>query len=483
LKIQIIIENAYWARIPIISNELARQLDDFLSVKCLNAIWSQAYKNRIWDGKKHFFSLKTNRFLQCLSPFVADFLSENGCEVSIKSNCELIMPQFHESEIPKDIQLRDYQKDCILSCLNNGNGLIKSPTSSGKTVIFSTLIKLYNTKTLVLVHRKNLAEQLYARLSEWGIDCDLIHSESDVEYQNHQVCILLVQSSDKITNYSDYKLVIVDEIHTAVAKSYESVIKKCTNAYNKFGFSATFHSPKSVEYLTLIGQYGKLLYELKVSELLDRDEKVLAEPTIVMVRNRSEKSIIDKQNEDKLDSANAWTAVENRVYVYNVYRNMLIVSLVKKHTNDKVFILVRRKDHGEFLSKILHTPYLCGETPLSERKEMIADFESGKSKILLGNEQVLGVGIDIRGGFAVMINASGSKTDIPVIQKIGRALRMNKEGAVTVYDFYDDDSNTISHSQERVEIYKETFGKNRVSVVDIDSNGQLYDVVKNIINN
>lgn len=67
-------------------------------------------------------------------------------------------------------QLRDYQKECILACLNSWkDGLnrvvVSLPVGSGKTVIFSELIKHIPepkpgaSKVLVLAHREELLLQ------------------------------------------------------------------------------------------------------------------------------------------------------------------------------------------------------------------------------------------------------------------------------------------------------------------------------------
>lgn len=477
MEIKIVFENAYYAKIPLCPQKVAQELYDYLSIYNPNAIWSEKFKSGVWDGKKHFFSKVTYRFPQCLLEFVVDFLKNKGYSVNVDQR-PLIFPSFNQYLIPKNISLRDYQIECIQKCLSNGFGIIQSPTSSGKTIIIAALIKHYSTKTLILVHRKTLAEQLYSRLNEWGIDCDIIHGESTIEFNDRDVCILLVQSASNIDDFSKFKLVIVDEIHSAVAKSFNDIIKKCTNAYNRFGFSATVQNPKTVEGLSLIADYGMIIYDLKIKDIIDKN--VLSDPKIIMIINKKEKAII-KNDEEKIYSNSSWATIENRVYVYNIYRNMLIAYLTKKNKDKKVFLLVKRKDHGEFLSSILKVPYLCGETPILERKRIIEEFENSENGILLGNEQVLGVGLDLRGGVDVMINCSGSKSDIPVIQKVGRALRKNKSNSVIIYDFFDDDKNVINHSKERLNIYKSLFGNDRVSIVDIDANNELYESIKKIV--
>ena len=71
------------------------------------------------------------------------------------------------------MELRDYQTDCLQAiCSGFREGvfrqLISLPTGSGKTVIFSHLLKALglarNERTLVLAHREELIEQSAAKL-------------------------------------------------------------------------------------------------------------------------------------------------------------------------------------------------------------------------------------------------------------------------------------------------------------------------------
>jgi ATP-dependent helicase IRC3 len=70
----------------------------------------------------------------------------------------------------KPLLLRSYQKECIdtsISCYEKGirRMAVSLPVGSGKTIVFSNLIKRLqancNGKTLILAHREELLNQAY----------------------------------------------------------------------------------------------------------------------------------------------------------------------------------------------------------------------------------------------------------------------------------------------------------------------------------
>ncbi len=75
------------------------------------------------------------------------------------------------------MELRPYQIECleaIDSKVDQGinRQLVVLPTGSGKTVIFSELIKRKNLKTLVIAHRIELLEQAKDKLKKVAPDID-----------------------------------------------------------------------------------------------------------------------------------------------------------------------------------------------------------------------------------------------------------------------------------------------------------------------
>eukprot|EP00200_Dunaliella_tertiolecta_P010783 CAMPEP_0202386044 /NCGR_PEP_ID=MMETSP1127-20130417/64332_1 /ASSEMBLY_ACC=CAM_ASM_000462 /TAXON_ID=3047 /ORGANISM="Dunaliella tertiolecta, Strain CCMP1320" /LENGTH=280 /DNA_ID=CAMNT_0048986431 /DNA_START=72 /DNA_END=911 /DNA_ORIENTATION=+ len=137
-------------------------------------------------------------------------------------------------EVAPGIILRDYQKQTIEDVQDNlRNGLMRQllalPTGSGKTVIFLTIARLLNLKTLILTNSVDLIAQTQEKLKDiWpGVWYSVIqNARSPVD---RQVVIATVQAASRrkqLENLSkeDFQLLIVDEAHHSTANSYVAVM-------------------------------------------------------------------------------------------------------------------------------------------------------------------------------------------------------------------------------------------------------------------
>ncbi|OLL24253.1 putative mitochondrial ATP-dependent helicase irc3 [Neolecta irregularis DAH-3] len=159
------------------------------------------------------------------------------------------------------VKLRPYQEECIEACLSHMEEgkkrlAISLATGSGKTVIFTSLIQRVPspskdaTRTLILVHRSELAQQAARH-------CKSMYPDSTVEIEmgNHlasgfaDITIASVQSLISKNRMEKFdpkriKLILIDEAHHAAAPSYLKILdyfgagSSDTNTY-VVGFSAT----------------------------------------------------------------------------------------------------------------------------------------------------------------------------------------------------------------------------------------------------
>ena len=138
----------------------------------------------------------------------------------------------------KKYEIRPYQTDAVVACLAGlrdtthvPRGILCLPTGAGKTHCFSQIIQEYTRtglRVLVLVHRKELIEQVRAKLVENGIIAEVEQAGKRAS-QNALVVIASVQSLQgrRLAKYPlDYfALMVIDECHHSPAKSYTNVIE------------------------------------------------------------------------------------------------------------------------------------------------------------------------------------------------------------------------------------------------------------------
>jgi|TARA_B110000908_G_C10222761_1_gene436246 superfamily II DNA or RNA helicase len=108
--------------------------------------------------------------------------------------------------------------------------------------------------------------------------------------------------------------------------------------------------------------------------------------------------------------------------------------------------------------------YVSGETDVDTREEIRAITETQNDAIIVASMGTFSTGINIKRLHNIVF-ASPSKSQIRVLQSIGRGLRKSSDGQNTkVYDIADDlhwkskKNYTLQHAAERIKIYsKEHF--------------------------
>jgi len=128
--------------------------------------------------------------------------------------------------------LRPYQQQCELAiqqAVEKGERrlLIPSPVGSGKTVMFSRLPRALRIKgrTLVLVHREELAQQAIDKLRRANPDLHVGLEMAGSKCVDEPIVVASVQSLARKTRLEKYKpdefsLILTDESHLAAAPSW-----------------------------------------------------------------------------------------------------------------------------------------------------------------------------------------------------------------------------------------------------------------------
>ena len=288
------------------------------------------------------------------------------------------------------------------------------------------------------------------------LDCDKgFYEENTEEFNNYGYKIITdiktiipkyrtvynITVDDNHNYFIGYNGSLVSNCHNASASQFQDFLKQFGCAL-KFGFSAS--PARTGDYLgyAKIRQFiGSPIIKIESKELLENN--VMAIPHIYLVKN------ICKED-NYFDYATAYT----EEIVNGERRNRIVKDIVDVY-NSGVLVLVNIVEHGEILQGLIpNSMFISGDTPLDVRQEAIKDFDNGKLPVLIGTT-ILQEGISIT-HMKAMILACGGKSNVAVLQKIGRSLRF-KEGEKTDVDFYDfvDTAKFLSkHSKMRAGLYK-----------------------------
>jgi len=115
------------------------------------------------------------------------------------------------------VVLRDYQMDAIKALLNAGRGVAKMATNAGKTEVMAALLKAYDSKAVVVVHRKELLYQTADRFrNRLGMEVGMI---GDGVCLPSKITVAMVQTlyskPDLLTLFDNNVVLMVDECFVA----------------------------------------------------------------------------------------------------------------------------------------------------------------------------------------------------------------------------------------------------------------------------
>lgn len=140
--------------------------------------------------------------------------------------------------------LHDYQERAVAATLRSirrgRNPLVVMPTGTGKTVVFTEIIRRRRGRAMVLAHRAELLDQAAEHLERCGITADIERAGRRAS-SHARVVVASVQSvarQGRAIAGALPQLLVIDEAHHAAAKSYRNIAARYPGA-RVAGFTAT----------------------------------------------------------------------------------------------------------------------------------------------------------------------------------------------------------------------------------------------------
>ena len=467
----------------------AAELSEFFSFYVPGYKFMPAYKNKVWDGKIRLFNRINGELSAGLYAYLIKFAAERsysvdteesdyGFPVPAKSPLELA-DLLNDAALP--FQPRDYQYDALETALTRTRAILLSPTGSGKSFIAYLLIKYYlsnlNNKVLLIVPTTSLVEQMYSDFTDYGMDVDRyvhkIYSGKD-KITNKRVIVSTWQSIYKLPAkwFKQFGMVVGDECHGFKSKSLSSIMNKSTEAKYRYGLTGTLDGTQTHK-LMLEGLFGPV-YKVTTTKALQDNETLAPLDIKVLLLNYPENIRKDFGKRDYQD--------EIDFIVGNVARNRLIRNLAIDARGNTLVLFRLVDKHGKPLFDQINNKvdedrkvfFVSGDTDTADREAIRGIVEKQSNAIIVASLGTFSTGINIR-NLHNIIFASPSKSQIKVLQSIGRGLRKSDNGQITtLYDIADDlhwksrKNFTLLHSAQRVKIYEKEQFKYKLIKVDLD---------------
>ena len=452
-----------------------------------------SYKNRMWDGKIRLYDLRKKQIYAGLYKYLIEFANARNYEFIVEDNSMYGRPDTEElhdiDSLLKQVTLtangdsitpRDYQLSALSHALTNKSSLLLSPTASGKSLIIYLAVRyyleMYDKNILLIVPTTSLVEQMYSDFGDystkddWSVEdnCHRIYSGKEKYNLKHRVIITTWQSIYKMQTpwFEEYGMVIGDEAHNFKAKSLTAILEKCVNAQYRMGTTGTLDGTQTHQ-LVLEGLFGPVHKVTTTKKLIEENSLSQLDIFVLLLKYSDEhcRLVSKMKYQEEIDF----------IVKYGP-RNNFISNLAMDQEGNSLVLFQFVEKHGKPLHDMLREKfdalprntrrlfYVSGETDVDTREEIRAITEKQDDAVIVASMGTFSTGINIK-RLHNIIFASPSKSQIRVLQSIGRGLRKSADGIDTkVYDIADDlhwkarKNYTLNHAGERIRIYsKEKF--------------------------
>jgi len=331
------------------------------------------------------------------------------------------------------IELRPYQYECIEAIetaekTGTNRQLVVLPTGTGKTIVFTTVAKKRNGRTLILAHRDELIEQAVDKLTMVWDDAKVGVVKAERNEIDKQVVVGSVQTVSRDNRLeqlpTDFDFIVTDEAHHSAAATYQRIYKYL-GVYASDGEERradTLHlgvtaTPQRTDKIGLSDIFDKIVFHRSIRDFI-RD--YLCDLRCVQ--------IMTYINIDGVETLAGDLRTEQLSALLNTANcNELIVAAWKEHALGRLTLCFTTDvAHARDLCAVFQesgiaADWVCGETPIDERRDILARFAQREIEVLT-NCAVLTEGYDCP-AIDCIILARPTKSTLLYTQMIGRGTR------------------------------------------------------------
>jgi superfamily II DNA or RNA helicase len=345
------------------------------------------------------------------------------------------------------IDPRPYQNEALSEIIAKKRGIISMPTGLGKTTLAAmTFASAPHARGLFICHTKDIFSQAHEEF-ETLIGRPIGMVGDGKKMWNKRTVGMIQSLRSYIAAKNPLDIIIIDEAHHAPADTYRDLLKK-VGCSVRIGLTGTTRPDEEGFYLST-GLLGPTIYDYSYQRGVE--EGYLSQAFVRFLR-------------PEIDFATAQEKYFRKVYQKGIVehedRNRLIVREAGflADQGKSVLIQVKALAHGEILESMLEgrADYVHGGTSSEQRNKVKTLLNSKMGKLIVISSPIWDEGVNIPTLDAIII-ASGGRSEIKAVQKVGRGLRKTDEKeSVTIIDFWDMSHTYLKrHSKERMKVYEE----------------------------
>jgi superfamily II DNA or RNA helicase len=276
--------------------------------------------------------------------FLDDFLTGmKMLGVTINVRDETSFPT-HNEDLGEPINLRPWQEPQVKAIFEQGQGIIKSPAGSGKTVATLAAIQSLKAKALVIVNTKDILWQWQERVHGFWHEGVHIGQVGDGVFDiSDTITIATAQTIHSRYEellesgfFSEFGFVCLDECHHATAETYNRIMDSFAARY-RIGVSAT--PDKSGEFELATRVLGPIICDTDPDNVDALQKPIVYKiPTKFGFDFRGHGGRRARSNYPQMISALTEDELRNRAITANILRNkghhQLVISKRLNHLNN-----------------------------------------------------------------------------------------------------------------------------------------------------
>ncbi len=381
-----------------------------------------------WNTKRYFKLIEDQEFEVIIPRGLTGRLLKHLKSNKIDYQLDDLRKKKQDAIFQSNIHPLTHQHAAIEATHKKDFGIIVAPPGSGKTVIGLKIIAAKQQPALIVVHRKQIADQWVERIQAFlnipKTDIGMIGSgKSKV---GKQITVAMIQSLAKkiqnepeITNH--FGTLVVDECHHIPAETFANTISKL-KTYYQYATPFRKYSDGKLIFVYL----GEVIAEIKPSEIESFKR------TRIILRNTD----FEFPFNPKTDAFETLS----KVLVHDTARNKLILNdiISELKNGQKCIVITERKEHIETLNQLLKQNYepvtLSGDHTQKERDTKWNRLRNGDYQVLITTGQFFGEGTDLQNATRLFLVYPFSFKG-KLIQYIGRVQR--SEVTPVIYDYHD----------------------------------------------